>query len=97
MWQQAKTKITFVRQRVKTTLGGIEPTIKNLWNLMFGPKSKNWTVTGGKVLLDTRDMQKVLGTYCLAAAYNLSKTKVYNRHSFVNMDGLATEDTYQLF
>jgi hypothetical protein len=39
----------------------------------------------------------VLGTYCLAAAYNLSKTQVYNKNSFVNMEGLASESTYQSF
>jgi hypothetical protein len=28
MWQQAKTEITFVQQKVKAALGGKEPTIK---------------------------------------------------------------------
>ena len=38
-----------------------------------------------------------LGTYFLAAAYNLSKKQIYSKHSFVNMEGLTDEKTYQAF
>jgi hypothetical protein len=75
-------------------LGGKEPKIKTFGALSSAPKSKIGRLLEDKLMLETYDLQKVLGTYCKAAAYNLSKTKVYNKNSFVNMDGLATEGTY---
>jgi hypothetical protein len=82
MWQQAKTEINFIRQKVKAALGEKEPTIKNLWDLIFGPKSKIGRLLEEKLLMKIEDLDKVLGTYCLlAAAYNLSKTKLFDKNS----------------
>jgi len=38
-----------------------------------------------------------LGTYFLAAAYNLSKKQIYSKPSFVNTEGLTDEKAYQAF
>jgi hypothetical protein len=81
MWQQAITEINFVRQKVKAALGDKEPTIKNLWDLIFGPKSKIGRLLEEKLLMKIED----------------SKTKLFDKNSLVNLDGLANEQTYQLF
>ncbi len=38
-WDQAQDEINFVHEKVKATIGIEEPTIKNLWDLIFGPES----------------------------------------------------------
>ncbi len=47
--------------------------------------------------IDSEELLKQLGTFSLAAAYNLSKTQIFSKHSFVNVEGLADETTYQNF
>jgi hypothetical protein len=97
MWDQAKTEIDFVREKVRAATGMKDPTIKDLWDLIFGPRSKMGQLLEQQLLMKREDMEKALGTFFLAAAYNLSKTKIFDRNSLVNLDGLANEKTYQLF
>ncbi len=50
-----------------------------------------------KLYIEHEDFLKQLGTFSLAAAYNLSKTQIFSKNSFVNAQGLADEATYQSF
>jgi hypothetical protein len=82
MWDQAQAEITFVKERVKTALVDKEPTIKNIWDLIFGPESNIGRLLMEKTKLNIMDLHKILGIFCLAAAYNLSKTQNFQQASF---------------
>jgi hypothetical protein len=93
-WNQAIREINFVREKVKDALGQKEPTILNLVDLIFGSDSSIGSLIEKKMAISNEDFLKVLGTYSLAAAYNLSKTQLFSKNSFVNATGLADEETY---
>lgn len=44
-----------------------------------------------KLALSNEDLIKIIGTYSLAAVYNLSKTQLLSKNSFVNREELADE------
>jgi hypothetical protein len=48
-----------------------------------------------KIGLSKEQLRKGIGTYSLAAAYGLSETQVLSKNSFVQVDGLTTEQKYQ--
>ena len=100
LWNQGKSEINFARNKVKealATLGKSDPSLSNLVDLMYGPKSNIGRMLGEKLKISNEELMKNLGTYFLAAAYNLSKKQTYNKHSFVNMEGLSDEKDYQAF
>ena len=97
VWSQARYEIDFVRSKVRAALGSREPTINNLIDLIFGPKSNIGRLLGEKLGISSEDFSKQLATYSLASAYNLSKTQIFGRNSFVNVQGLVDEATYQKF
>jgi hypothetical protein len=73
LWKQAKDEINFVRGKVKAALDSREPTIDNLVELIFGPKSNIGRLLQDKLEISSEELLKQLGTFSLAAAYNLSK------------------------
>jgi len=97
IWKQAKDEINFVRGKVKAALDSCEPTIDNLVDLIFGPKSNIGRLLQDKLDISSEELLKQLGTFSLAAAYNSSKTQIFSKHSFVKIEGLADEITYQNF
>jgi hypothetical protein len=97
IWEQAKNEINHVRNRVKSVLGPREPSLCNLLDLVFGPESRMGRLFNEKLYIEHEDFLKQLGTFSLAAAYNLSKTQIFSKNSFVNAQGLADEATYQSF
>jgi hypothetical protein len=100
LWNQGKMEIKFVRSKVKKVLsamGELEPSIDNLVDLMFGPRSNIGRLLGEKLTISDESLLKNLGTYFLAAAYNLSQNQIYSKHSFVNTEGLTNQKTYQSF
>jgi hypothetical protein len=66
-------------------------------NLIFGPKSNIGRVLEEKLGINNDELCKILGTYSLAAAYNLSKMQLFSKNSLVNFEGLTDEKTYQSF
>jgi len=46
-----------------------------------------------KIGLSKEQLRKGIGTYSLAAAYGLSETQVLSKNSFVQVDGLTTEQS----
>ncbi len=97
IWKQAKDEINFVRGKEKAALDFREPTIDNLVDLIFGPKSNIGRLLQDKLDISSEELLKQLGTFSLAAAYNSSKTQIFSKHSFVKIEGLADEITYQNF
>jgi hypothetical protein len=39
LWDQTQDEINFAREKVKATMCIEKPTIKKLWDLVFGPKN----------------------------------------------------------
>jgi hypothetical protein len=97
VWSQTRYKIDFVRSKVRAALGSCEPTINNLIDLIFGPRSNIGCLLGKKLGISSNDLSKQLATYSLAAVYSLSKTQIFRRNSFVNVQGLVDKITYQHF
>jgi hypothetical protein len=52
---------------------------------------------GEKLAINNESLLKYPGTYFLAAAYNLLQNQIYNKHSFINMEGLTDQKNYQSF
>jgi hypothetical protein len=74
-----------------------EPTINNLVELTFGSKRNIGRLLQEKSEIGSEELLKQLGTFSLAAAYNLLKTQMFSKHSFANVEGLADVTTYQNF
>ena len=85
-----------MQKKVKHALGGKEPTISNLFELIFGPRSSIGRKIEAKLEISNEDFCKHLGTYSLAAAYNLV-TQIFSKQSFINLEGLTDEKDYQSF
>jgi hypothetical protein len=79
------------------TLGKSQPTIHNLVDLLFGPRSRIGRLLAEKLTISEENLMKNIGTYFLAAAYNLSQVQIYSKHSFVSTEGLTKQKTYQSF
>ncbi len=86
--RKSKKGISYFRQT-----GGIhwQPSWINVW-----PK-KHGRLLGEKLAINNESLLKYPGTYFLAAAYNLLQNQIYNKHSFINMEGLTDQKNYQSF
>jgi hypothetical protein len=49
-------------KKVKAAMGGKDPTIKDLWDLTFGPKSEMGQLLEQHLLMKREDIDKVLGS-----------------------------------
>ncbi len=76
---------------------GKEPTITNLFDLIFRSQSYIGRTIQAKLQISNEDFLKQLGVYSLAAAYNLSKTQIYSKQSSINTEVLTNEKDYQSF
>jgi hypothetical protein len=97
LWDQAKVEIEFVKTKVEAALGKRPPSIENLVCLFFGPESRIGCLITERLGMKNDEFIRIIGTYSLAAAYNLSKTQLFSKTSFVKNEGLADEKTYQSF
>lgn len=97
MWNQAKVEITFVKEKLKSILGTDSPKIIDLFNLIFGCRSRLGRLLEEKLEVSSEELSKRLGLFFLSSAYNLSKTKIFSKHSMVDKDGLVSEEEYQDF
>jgi hypothetical protein len=70
-----------------------EQKIHNLVELTFRPKSNIGRLLQEKLKIGRGKLLKKLGTFSLAV-YTLSKTQIFSKHFFVNVEGLADETTY---
>jgi len=70
----------------------LKSIVENLWDLILGRMNG---LLEEKIGLSKEQLRKGIGTYNLAAAYGLSKTQVLSKNSFVQVDGLTTEQKYQ--
>jgi len=66
-------------------------------DLIFGQKSNIGRLLEEKLEVVSEKLLKIIGTFSLAAAYNLSKTQLFCKNSFVNREALPDEDTYTEF
>ncbi len=97
MRNQAKTEIAFVKKKLTSILGTVSPKIFDLYNLLFGPKSRLGRLLQKDLDLSTEELSKKLGLLMLASVYNLSKTQIFEKQSLVDVEGLVPEDEYQKF
>ncbi len=51
-------------------------------------------ISNEELQISNEDFLKQLGMYSLAAAYNLPKTQIYSKQSFINTEGLTNERDY---
>jgi hypothetical protein len=91
LWNQAICEIGFVKNKVKDALQGKEPTITNLFDLIFGPQSNIGPTIQTKLQISNDKFLKQLGVYSLASACNISKAQNYSKQSFINTEGLMDE------
>jgi len=96
-WNQAIQEINFVKENVQNILGERDPSINNLVDLIFGQKSNIGRLLEEKLEVSSETLLKIIGTFSLAAAYNLSKTQLFGKNSFLNREALTDEDTYTEF
>jgi hypothetical protein len=97
LWNQAIGEINFVQTKVKNALGSKEPTLSNLLKLIFGPPSYIECIIEAKLEISNLNFCKHLGACSLAAANNLSKTQIFSKQSFINLEGLTNENDYKSF
>jgi hypothetical protein len=96
-WNQAIQEINFVKKNVQAILGIQAPTIHNLVELIFGQRSNICRLLEEKLEVSSENLLKIIGTFSLASAYNLSKTQLFGKNSFINTDAMADQDTYAEF
>jgi hypothetical protein len=97
IWNQAIHEINFVKENVQSILGKQEPTIHNLVELLFGQRSNIGRLLEEKLEVSSENLLKIIGTFSLASAYNLSKTQLFGKNSFINTEAIADQDTYKEF
>ncbi len=97
MRSQAKAEINFIKKKLKSILGTDSPKMIDLFNLMFGPRSRLGRLLQEKLEISFDELFKRLGLFLLASAYNFSKTQIFHKQSLVCVDGLASEEEYQNF
>jgi hypothetical protein len=50
-----------------------------------------------KLEVSSENLLKIIGAFSLASAYNLSKTQLFGKNSFIDTDAMADQDTYTEF
>ena len=69
-------------KNVQTILGKQDPTIHNLVELIFGPRSNISHLLEEKLEVSSENLLKNIGTFSLTSAYNLSKTQYLFNYLF---------------
>jgi hypothetical protein len=97
MWRQGKVEMEFVKKKIEMILGTDSPKMIDLFNLLFGPRSRMGRLMEEKLEISSEKLSEHLGLFFLTAAYNLSKTQFFSKQSMVDVDGLSSENDYQIF
>ena len=95
VWSEAISEMTFIRQNVfQKEFGTIRPSVDQLSDLLFGPKSKLFCVFKDNLQWSIEDFQHFLKTFLVLSTYKLSVTNMYCAHSYVDTSSLLSRESY---